>query len=62
MIINRIMNWWRNRRLFVIADPNDNGVTLSHALYNHLANSAMPGRKHAYSYSIYHLHDATASC
>ena len=43
MIINRIMTWWRNRRYFVIADPNDNGVTLSHALYDHMADSAMPG-------------------
>lgn len=43
MIFKRMKSWWRNRRFFVTADPNDNGVTLSHALYKHMADSAMPG-------------------
>lgn len=41
----RIRNYLRRRSFFVILDPADNSVTLSHALFNHMrrhANAAAP--------------------
>lgn len=35
-MLNKIINWIRNRRNFVILDPNDSSVTLSRALFRHI--------------------------
>lgn len=43
MFIHRLKNWWRNRRCYVIADPTDSGITLSHALFRHMRGSVLSG-------------------
>ena len=43
MIFNKIKNWWQSLRYYVIADPADNSVTLSKALFNHLKDNAHEG-------------------
>lgn len=40
MILKKLIDWFNNRRYFVIADPRDNSVTLSRAVFRHI-------RKHA---------------
>lgn len=43
MIFNKIKNWWQSLRYYVIADPADNSVTLSKALFTHIKNNAREG-------------------
>lgn len=43
MIFNNITKWWQSLRLYIIADPADNSVTLSKALFNHIKNNAFEG-------------------
>lgn len=40
MIFNKITKWWQSFRFYIIADPADNSVTLSKALFNHIKNEA----------------------
>lgn len=40
MIFNKITRWWQSLRFYVIADPADNSVTLSKALFNHIKDNA----------------------
>lgn len=42
-MFSRIKNWWRSLRYYVIADPSDNSITLSKALFNHMKNNANEG-------------------
>lgn len=35
-MLQKLITWWRNRRNFVIVDPNDNSITLSRSLFNHI--------------------------
>ncbi|MFR9542867.1 MAG: hypothetical protein SNH27_12525 [Rikenellaceae bacterium] len=35
-IFKKIKQWWQSRRLYVIADPTDNSITLSKHLFNHI--------------------------
>lgn len=35
--------WWQSLRLYVIADPADNSVTLSKALFQHIRSNAHEG-------------------
>lgn len=35
-MIHKIINWFRHRRFFVIADANDNSITFSRALFKQL--------------------------
>lgn len=39
-IFNKIQNWYRSLRLFVILDHADNSVTLSKHLFNHIRNNS----------------------
>lgn len=39
MIFQKIIAWWRSLRYYVIADPADNSVTLSKALFRHMKNN-----------------------
>lgn len=41
MIIKKIKTWWQSIRYYVIADPNDNSITLSKALFKHIKNNAL---------------------
>lgn len=43
MMFKRIKNWWQSLRLYVVADPADNSVTLSKALFNHIKRNAKDG-------------------
>ena len=43
MIFKRLIKWWQSLRLYVIADPADNSVTLSKALFRHIKNNAREG-------------------
>lgn len=43
MIFNRIIKWWQSLRFYVIADPADNSITLSKALFNHIKRHAKEG-------------------
>lgn len=43
MKFNKIKKWWQSLRYYVIADPADNSVTLSKALFNHIKNNAREG-------------------
>lgn len=43
MIFNNITKWWQSLRLYIIADPADNSVTLSKALFNHMKDNAHEG-------------------
>ena len=40
MIFKRLKKWWMSLKYYVIADPNDNSITLSKALFNHLKSNA----------------------
>lgn len=40
-----IRNWWQSLRFYVIVDPDDNSVTLSKALFNHIKSNAKEGEK-----------------
>ena len=40
MIFKKVKKWWQSLRYYVIADPADNSVTLSKALFNHIKNEA----------------------
>lgn len=42
-MIKKIINWWQSLRFYVIADPADNSVTLSKALFNHIKDNAHEG-------------------
>lgn len=42
-MFSRIKNWWQSLRYYVIADPSDNSITLSKALFNHMKNNANEG-------------------
>lgn len=36
-MLKKIIAWWHNRRRnFVIVDPNDNSITFSRSLFNHI--------------------------
>ena len=35
-MFQNLINWWRNRRNFVIVDPGDNSITFSRSLFNHI--------------------------
>lgn len=35
-MLKKLIKWWRNRLNFVIVDPDDNSVTLSRSLFNHI--------------------------
>lgn len=37
VLLNNIKQWWQSLRFYVILDPADNSVTLSKALFNHMA-------------------------
>lgn len=43
MIFNKITKWWQSFRFYIIADPADNSVTLSKALFNHMKDNAHEG-------------------
>lgn len=43
MIFKKIKIWWQSLRYYVIADPADNSVTLSKALFNHIKSNAQEG-------------------
>ncbi|MBR5281316.1 MAG: hypothetical protein IKU22_00880 [Alistipes sp.] len=43
MIFKKIKKWWQSLRYYVIADPADNSVTLSKALFTHIKNNAREG-------------------
>lgn len=43
MIFNKITKWWQSLRCYVIADPADNSMTLSKALFNHIKDNAFEG-------------------
>jgi hypothetical protein len=40
MIFKKVKKWWQSLRYYVIADPADNSVTLSKALFNHIKDNA----------------------
>lgn len=39
-MLQHLKSWWLHRKLYVIADPADSGVTLSRALFNHIRKNA----------------------
>ncbi|MDO4163962.1 MAG: hypothetical protein Q4D56_06200 [Bacteroides sp.] len=39
-MIKRLIKWWQSLRMYVIADPADNSVTLSRALFRHIRANA----------------------
>nr|DAV37252.1 MAG TPA: hypothetical protein [Caudoviricetes sp.] len=39
-MIKKIIHWWQSLQFYVIADPDDNSVTLSRRLFQHLKNNA----------------------
>lgn len=41
MIIRKIIRWWQSLRYYVIADPADNSITLSKALFSHVKDNAL---------------------
>lgn len=43
MILTKLKQWWQSRKYYVVADPNDNSITLSKALLRHLQSSAHEG-------------------
>lgn len=43
MIIDKLKRLWNSCRFFVIADPSDNSITLSKALFSHIKNNAPKG-------------------
>ena len=43
MIFNKITKWWQSFRFYIIADPADNSVTLTKALFNHMKDNAHEG-------------------
>ena len=43
MIFKRIKTWWQSFRYYIVADPADNSVTLSKALFTHIKNNAREG-------------------
>ena len=43
MIFKKVKKWWQSLRYYVIADPADNSVTLSNALFNHIKDNAHEG-------------------
>ena len=43
MIFKKIKNWWQSLRFYAIADPADNSVTLSKALFSHIKSNAKEG-------------------
>lgn len=47
MIFQRLINYWRSLRFYVIADPADNSVTLSKALFNHIKDNARANESRA---------------
>lgn len=43
MIFRKLKKMWQSLRYYVIADPADNSVTLSKALFRHMKSSALEG-------------------
>lgn len=43
MILKKLKKWWQSIRFYVIADPADNSITLSKALFGHIMNNAHEG-------------------
>lgn len=43
MAFERIKNWWQSLWLYVVADPADNSITLSKALFEHIRRNAKDG-------------------
>lgn len=43
MIFKKVKKWWQSYRFYVIADPADNSITLSKALFVHIRNNAKEG-------------------
>ncbi|MGN0032450.1 MAG: hypothetical protein ACI358_01520 [Candidatus Limimorpha sp.] len=39
-MVKKIIKWCNSLRYYVIADPNDNSITLSKALFNHIKSNA----------------------
>ena len=37
VLFDKIINWWQSLRLYAVLDPADNSVTISRALFNHMA-------------------------
>ena len=62
MIFNKITKWWQSFRFYIIADPADNSVTLSKALFNHMKDNAHEGdeayiRVQDYGFKQLRVHD-----
>lgn len=58
MIFKKLKNWWQSIRYYVIADPADNSVTLSKALFNHIKDNA----DEKGSASVFVFHVAHSDC
>lgn len=43
MIIKKLKTWWQSRNYYVIADGNDNSITLSKRLFLHIKGKAKKG-------------------
>lgn len=43
IILNKLIKYWQSLRFYLIADPADNSITLSRALFNHMRNNALGG-------------------
>ncbi len=42
-MVKKIIKWCNSLRYYVIADPNDNSITLSKALFTHIKDNAKEG-------------------
>lgn len=54
-MLKKIKKWWQSLRYYVIADPADNSVTLSKALFYHIKNNALDNDKaHVFVFKVTH--------
>ena len=44
-ILKKIINWFRSRHMYVIADATDNSITFSHALFHHMGGLSLEQAK-----------------
>lgn len=44
-ILKKIINWFRKRHMYVIADATDNSITFSHALFQHMGGLSLEKAK-----------------
>jgi hypothetical protein len=51
IFFNKLINWWRLRQNFVIADGADNSVTFSQQLFRHIRRAAGDDTQH-YGFTI----------